>query len=119
MVAADWFHGPLFSIDPRNYANTEKAIAPIFQPDISVPQIEDIASRYSIAALFVDSSDPVWTDRQSWIWRVKPDLVQDSVRVFLINDLRAQRRSLSGTRARAELGSLTRQIQDCQTGWDK
>jgi hypothetical protein len=93
VVAADWFHGPLFSIDPRNYANTEKAIAPIFQPDISVPQIEDIASRYSIAALFVDSSDPVWTDRQSWIWRVKPDLVQDSARVFLINDLRAQRKN--------------------------
>src|SRR6185312_13982408 len=83
VVAADWFHGPLFSINPQKYANTEKAIAPIFQPDASVPQIEDIASRYSIAALIVDSSDPVWADRQSWTWRLKPDLVEDSVRVFL------------------------------------
>ena len=32
VVAADSFHGPLFSIDPQTYADTEKAIAPIFQP---------------------------------------------------------------------------------------
>jgi hypothetical protein len=92
VVAADWFHGPLFSIDPRSYADTEKAIAPIFQPGSLIRQIEDIASRYSIAALIVDSSDPVWADRQSWIWQLKPALALDSVRVFLMNDLRTQRR---------------------------
>ena len=91
VVASDWFHGPLFSINPKTYGSTEQAIATVFRPGLSFEETMRVCSQYSIAALVVDSSDPAWADPRTWIWQVKPDLAQPSIRVFLVKNQTAQR----------------------------
>jgi hypothetical protein len=90
VVASDWWQGPLLAIEPKAYERTARSIARIFKPHASVKEVKELALEYSISALVVDVLDPVWHDPGSWIWQMKPDFAQDSVRVFLMKSLQSE-----------------------------
>jgi hypothetical protein len=85
VVASDWFHGQLFAIDPAFYARIASDVGRLFAPGAPPGLLREITARYQIAAVVVDSTDPVWADPQSWVWRTPPDFVQTQVRVCLMH----------------------------------
>jgi hypothetical protein len=45
-------------------------------------RVDEICGRLSIDMLVVKDTDPVWRDRQSWVWKRKPILENDYARAF-------------------------------------
>jgi hypothetical protein len=83
VAAADYFHGPLFAVQPAAYRRTADDIAQLFRRGASPDAVAEVTSRYGIGALVVDSTDPAWADREGWVWKTKPDFASDDVRVYL------------------------------------
>jgi hypothetical protein len=84
VVASDWFQGPLFAIAPARYADTANDIKRLFARGAAVGVWKEITERYQIAAVIVDETDPIWNDRESWVWNTPPDLAESRVRVYLV-----------------------------------
>jgi len=57
---------------------------PLFddQKRVSVDQVSDTCREFSITALLFKDTDPVWRDKSSWIWKTRPLLSNDFVRVI-------------------------------------
>ena len=49
---------------------------------ISVEQVSETCREFSITALLFKDTDPVWRDKSSWIWKTRPLLSNDFVRVI-------------------------------------
>ncbi len=59
-------------------------LMPLFdgQARISAEQVSDTCREFAIAALLFKDTDPVWRDKASWIWKARPILSNDFVRVI-------------------------------------
>jgi hypothetical protein len=55
----------------------------LFAKDESVDDVRKISDRYHVGAIVVLSSDPVWQDSASWVWKLHPAFTTDSSRVFV------------------------------------
>jgi hypothetical protein len=51
---------------------------PAFDP----ARVDEICGRLSIDVLVVKDTDPVWRNRESWVWKRKPMLANDYARAF-------------------------------------
>jgi hypothetical protein len=81
VVVADENYAFLYGID-RAWANSY--VHRIAQPFLhDMPDgIHAFCSANGIVALDVRDTDPVWHDRNSWVWRLKPVFANDVTRVF-------------------------------------
>jgi hypothetical protein len=69
--------------DPHECAAIIGRIAPLFQDSAKAEEVDGICRALGISALVVKDTDPVWSIAGSWVWRRKPDIAGDRVRVFL------------------------------------
>lgn len=83
VAVSDVFHGSLFSVPQGEYRDTIEQVKKIFQKGESGDAVRDIVQRYSIAALIVRQSDPVWDDATGWTRERNPDFETPLVRVYL------------------------------------
>jgi hypothetical protein len=83
VAVSDVFHGSLFSVPQGEYRDTIEQVKKIFQKGESGDAVRDIVKRYSIAALIVRQSDPVWDDATGWTRERNPDFETPLVRVYL------------------------------------
>ena len=69
-VLADFIYGTLYSVDPKTYQATLDRIEPVFQScDAGAEEYAvGVAAEYQIRFWMFQRSDPVWKDRQCWIW---------------------------------------------------
>ncbi len=72
----------LFSVSPERYFPIAEDIVTAFV-NPTEENAEAVAERYDLAALVVTDRDPVWADRNSWVWQRSPDFGNAYVRVFL------------------------------------
>ncbi len=66
----DTLYGSLYSVDPNTFQYTFKRIAAVFKncEAGSEGYGEGVAADYQIRFWLFQSSDPVWQNRQCWIW---------------------------------------------------
>jgi hypothetical protein len=57
---------------------------PLFddQQPVSAEMVSDTCREFSITALLFKDTDPVWRNKSSWIWKTRPLLSNDFVRVI-------------------------------------
>ena len=64
----------------------EPSVKSIFNPDPgyspSMSDVEGVCQRLGIKVLVVTSIDPIWTNAASWMWRSKPFVSNDFVRMY-------------------------------------
>ncbi len=63
-------------------------LKPLFddrQP-VTAGEVEDTCREFSITALLFQDTDAVWKDKSSWIWKMRPLLSNDFVRVIKCGD---------------------------------
>ena len=80
--------GIVFGGDFARCADRVKSIAPLFNRSLlaETTDLDSLCREYSINVMLVDDSDPVWMDRESWVWRGKPLLANEHVRAFACGD---------------------------------
>jgi hypothetical protein len=84
MVVADETHGPLFGVD-RSLARTVTAeVGAIFETPSTQADALAVCRQYEIDVLIFTSADPLWQDRQSWIWTQPPAFQNAAAHVFLM-----------------------------------
>jgi hypothetical protein len=44
--------------------------------------LDNVCEEYGISIILAEDSDPVWNDRQSWVWTRTPLIANDYVRAF-------------------------------------
>jgi hypothetical protein len=61
-----------------------QSIEPLFEGKSSVDSayLDDICQEYGINTILVDDTDPIWKDRDSWVWKRTPSVANDRVRAF-------------------------------------
>jgi hypothetical protein len=69
--------------DPSECAPVMRMIAPMFQGTATPDQVDAACRALGISALVVKDTDPVWSVPGSWMWRRKPLISGEHVRVFL------------------------------------
>jgi len=58
-------------------------IAPLFQGTAKPDEFDNDCRALGISALVVKDTDPVWSVPGSWVWRRKPLISGEHLRVFL------------------------------------
>ena len=65
-----------------------KSVAPLF--DKPTPAESDdldlVCRKYNIEIMLADDRDPVWKDRESWVWSRSPLIANGFVRAFACGD---------------------------------
>jgi hypothetical protein len=69
--------------DPRQCTAILQLIEPMFQGTATPDEVDSACRALGISALVVKDTDPVWSVPGSWVWRRKPLISGDHVRVFL------------------------------------
>jgi len=82
-VADTRFCATIMGGDPRECAAVMATIAPLFQGAAKPDEVDGACRALGISALVLKNTDPVWSIPGSWVWRRKPDIPGDHVRVFL------------------------------------
>jgi hypothetical protein len=57
---------------------------------VSTEMVSDTCREFSISALLFKDTDPVWKDKSSWIWKTRPLLSNNFVRVIECADIRTR-----------------------------
>jgi hypothetical protein len=86
--------GVVFGGDVSQCEGRMKSIVPLFRrPSQAESAGLDFTCReYGINVMVVDDLNPVWRQRDSWVWTRKPILANDYVRAFACGDPRQQAR---------------------------
>ena len=82
VVASDRYYGPQFGIRPDMYEPIFSAVSQIFTPQAERKDISHVCRQFGIVALVVKDTDPIWSHRESWVFREKPVFANQSSRVF-------------------------------------
>jgi hypothetical protein len=83
VVASDHYYGPQFGIRQDMYEPVFSAVAPIFTSNsVNRKDVSRTCQRFGITALVVKDTDPIWKDRESWVFRETPVFTNESSRVF-------------------------------------
>jgi hypothetical protein len=75
--------GTVLGGDPRECTAVLRLIAPMFQGTATPDEVDRACRALGISAVVVKDTDPVWSIPGSWVWRRKPAISGDHVRVFL------------------------------------
>ena len=89
--------GTTFGGDVSRCAGQTRFVAPLFNtpsPSESA-DLDRVCREYNIEIMLVDDRDPVWNDRQSWVWARKPLIANEHVRAFACGDSGQQLRLAS------------------------
>jgi hypothetical protein len=57
----------------------------LFSKDTSVEDVRKFRDQYHVNAVVVFSTDPVWSDPSSWVWKMQPAFQTDKSKVFLLS----------------------------------
>jgi hypothetical protein len=72
--------------------------------------LDSVCRVYGIKVMLVDDSDPVWKDRDSWVWKREPLLANDYVRAFRCGDSDQETRLVSATEEK---------LKPIRSSWDE
>lgn len=61
--------------------------AEFYRQDRRASDVVDFCRRYGITTIVVLSEDPIWADRNSWVWRLRPATAAGTARVFRVEDI--------------------------------
>jgi hypothetical protein len=100
-VSAGLAYGPFFSVGPAGEETLQDAIR-FFARDQSLSQINAVCRHYHVGAIVVLSTDPVWVDRSSWIWKVQPSYANERARVYVVSELQKADLENADQRSRLE-----------------
>lgn len=64
------------------YEQVSDIIAAVFADDSSPAAAKDLCATYAISVLIVKDTDPIWSNQDSWVWRVSPMFASDFARAF-------------------------------------
>jgi hypothetical protein len=80
--------GVVFGGDVSGCEGRMKSVAPLFNtPSRSESDdLDRVCREYNIKIMLVDDRDPVWNDRQSWVWSRNPLIANEYVRAFACGD---------------------------------
>lgn len=87
---ADTF-ASLYGADPQAVESRLDSLGPIFKTALPLSEVAARASANGIDDLVVTAADPVWADRESFVWRVKPVYASARVRIIPLITLEATR----------------------------
>ena len=83
VVASDRYYGPQFGIRQDMFDPVFSAVAPIFASNsVNRAEVSHLCQRFGIAALVVKDTDPIWSNRDSWMFRESPAFANELSRVF-------------------------------------
>jgi hypothetical protein len=92
VAAAGHYYGPIFGISESVYRPVSQAISAVFTSDTAERRsVSEVCRRFGIAAFIVKDTDPIWSMRDSWVFRELPVFANDSSRVFSCERLVASR----------------------------
>jgi hypothetical protein len=97
VLVADREYGPLFGIPLSMYHAIADPIDGVFRGTVS--SIVEWCQRHLIDALVVTDHDPVWRQRDSWVWRYHAAFRNDHAAVFTCHGLRRHPVSVAFARA--------------------
>jgi hypothetical protein len=67
----------------ETYQKIAPTILPIFEnPKITFEEVQNICSQQKIDVLVAKDLDPVWADKQSWLWKTSPVFSNSFSRIF-------------------------------------
>jgi hypothetical protein len=91
--------GAVFGGDASRCKSRWESIEPLFENPTPTQSasVDGVCREYGISTMLVDDRDPVWKQRDSWVWTRTPILANDRVRAFSCGDLGQQAR-LAGTK---------------------
>ena len=82
-VAADEICGTVFGGSAETCREVLAVIMPVFAAaPPAPPDLSAVCRRYSVRAILVKDTDPVWGDPQSWMWKRNPEYENSFSRVF-------------------------------------
>jgi hypothetical protein len=81
-LAADADCGVTFGGDPRTCASLVRPLHALFSAGSDAGQMEAVCQALPVDVLVVHDTDPVWSDKRSWVWSRKPVSANDFVRAF-------------------------------------
>jgi hypothetical protein len=82
VAVADFENGMLFGIPEGAFLAVERPVAQVFSADSDLAAVRDVCAEFSISVLLVKDVDPVWGNRQSWVWQREPVYGNDYARLF-------------------------------------
>ncbi len=86
-VMASKSYGTFFAVgDKAELVLNEAAAA--FGDRETLGEFRSLCQKYDVGAILVEDADPLWKDRSSWVWRIKPSFETATSRVFLMPALR-------------------------------
>jgi hypothetical protein len=72
VVADDPGCGVVFGGDPERCAGIQSRLKPIFDGVSNPDEVDRACADLSISAILVKDTDPVWANRESWVWQRPP-----------------------------------------------
>jgi hypothetical protein len=89
VIVSDRYFGTLLGIRKDLFDPIAASVTDLFSStdDNNLVKVEDLCKRYSIDALIVKDTDPVWLDSQSWVWKREPLFGNAFARVFACDGL--------------------------------
>ena len=82
-VAAGELYAFIYGDFPETFQALAPAILPIFEDlQISYPEVQSICSQQKIDVLVAKDLDPVWADKNSWLWNTPPIFANNYARVY-------------------------------------
>src|SRR5262249_4517303 len=86
VVSVGQAYGPFFAVGPVGEETLHEATA-FFSHDEPQSDVRAFCSRFHATAILVQATDPVWSDRNSWVWHMHPSFANDLARVYTARDL--------------------------------
>jgi len=104
--------GASFGGDVSRCVGRMQSVASLFRKPSSAESagLDSVCRVYGIEVMLVDDSDPVWKDRDSWVWKREPLLANDYVRAFRCGDSDQETRLVSATEEK---------LKPVRSSWDE
>jgi hypothetical protein len=79
-------YGSHFSSGPESERILDEATR-FFNTGESPAEARSFCRRYGVGVVIVHAMDPVWKDRNSWVWTARPSYANSLTRIFLTDDI--------------------------------
>jgi hypothetical protein len=87
VIVSDDYFGTLLGIREDHFDPVASSIKNLFSITADAGSVRDSCREFSINALVVKDTDPVWRNSQSWVWRLEPIFSNGFARVFACEQL--------------------------------
>lgn len=86
VAVSDRHNGRLFGASAPAVMSRVETLSPVFSGSIGSEEAGKRLAKYSIDAIVLTSSDPVWSDRTAWVWRREPLFASAHVRIIPVRE---------------------------------